>query len=236
MIEPVPTADLLDYLWPMVGAVIAGGVIGLEREWRGRPAGFRTHILVCLASALLMVASMNQADWAFEALPGQEIVSDPSRMAHGVLTGIGFLCAGVIFRTGFSIHGLTTAASLWITSALGLLFGAGLLVLASVGTVVTVIILVALRLISLRVPGRQVIDASAEWRRDAPSPLPQIRAALEELDRKPASTRMGLSDDGATVSHAWKLKLRGEADLQALADRLCALPGVTGFTLAPRDD
>lgn len=236
MIESVPTTDLFDYFWPIAGSVIAGGAIGLEREWRGRAAGFRTHILVCLASALLMVAAMSQADWAFEALPNENIVTDPTRMAHGVLTGIGFLCAGVIFRTGFSIHGLTTAASLWITSSLGLLFGAGLMALGTIGTVVTVAILVLLRLISLRVPGRQVIDANAEWRRDGPSPLPEIQAALEELDKKPASTRMSLSEDGTTVGHAWKLKLRGEGDLQALSDRLCALPGVTAFTLAPRDD
>ena len=125
-------SDLLNgALWPILGAVVAGGTIGLEREWRGRAAGFRTHILVSLASALLMLAAMRQADWAFRALPDENIVTDPTRMAHGVLTGIGFLCAGVIFRTGFSIHGLTTAASLWITSAIGILFGAGLYALGA---------------------------------------------------------------------------------------------------------
>ena len=102
---------MADFLYPLLAAVVAGGLIGLEREWRGRAAGFRTHILVCLASALLMQASMQQADWHFELIAGQRIVADPARMAHGILTGIGFLCAGVIFRAGFSIHGLTTAAS-----------------------------------------------------------------------------------------------------------------------------
>ena len=135
-------SDLLNgALWPILGAVVAGGTIGLEREWRGRAAGFRTHILVSLASALLMLAAMRQADWAFRALPDENIVTDPTRMAHGVLTGIGFLCAGVIFRTGFSVHGLTTAASLWITSAIGLLFGAGLYGLGALGTGVTALIL-----------------------------------------------------------------------------------------------
>ena len=92
---------MLDFTWPILGAIVAGGLIGFEREWRGRPAGFRTHILVSLASMLLMYASVTQGDWRFTVLPGQEIIADPARMAHGVLTGIGFLCAGVIFRTGF---------------------------------------------------------------------------------------------------------------------------------------
>ena len=117
-------ASLPDFVVPLLAAVLAGGLIGFEREWRGRAAGLRTHILVCLASALLMEAAVSQGAWRFHALPGTEIVSDPTRMAHGVLTGIGFLCAGVIFRAGFSIHGLTTAASLWITAAIGLLLGA----------------------------------------------------------------------------------------------------------------
>ena len=134
-------SDLPDFALPLLAAIVAGGLIGFEREWRGRAAGFRTHILVCLASALLMEAAVSQGAWRFDALAGTEIVSDPTRMAHGVLTGIGFLCAGVIFRAGFSIHGLTTAASLWMTSAIGLLFGAGLFSLAATGTVLTVVIL-----------------------------------------------------------------------------------------------
>ena len=103
-------ASLPDFVVPLLAAVLAGGLIGFEREWRGRAAGLRTHILVCLASALLMEAAVSQGAWRFHALPGTEIVSDPTRMAHGVLTGIGFLCAGVIFRAGFSIHGQTRPA------------------------------------------------------------------------------------------------------------------------------
>ena len=104
--------DLMQYAGPILGALIAGAMIGFEREYRGRPAGFRTHILVSLSSALLMLAAVHQAEWTFDLRDDVNLVMDPTRMAHGILTGIGFLCAGVIFRTGFSIHGLTTAASL----------------------------------------------------------------------------------------------------------------------------
>ena len=226
----------VENLWPVAGAVIAGGVIGLEREWRGRAAGFRTHILVSLASALLMLAAMSQADWAFRALPDENIVTDPTRMAHGVLTGIGFLCAGVIFRTGFSIHGLTTAASLWITSAIGLLFGAGLYGLGTAGTVVTATILIGLRLISKRLPARTMVDVEVCWDRGEASPEAAVEALLQAIDRAARADRFELIDGGRTLRRTWRLKAATEAQLKQVADGLCAMPGVVAFGLDPRDD
>lgn len=220
---------------PILGAVIAGGVIGFEREWRGRAAGLRTHILVSLASALLMLAAMSQADWAFRALPDENIVTDPTRMAHGVLTGIGFLCAGVIFRTGFSIHGLTTAASLWITSAIGILFGAGLYALGAAATVVTALILIGLKLISGRLPARTVVDAEVCWERREASPEPAIEAALKAIDANARHDRFELID-GQTVRRTWRLKAAEESQLKRLAEQLCAIPGVVAYSLDPRDD
>lgn len=220
---------------PILGAVIAGGVIGFEREWRGRAAGLRTHILVSLASALLMLAAMSQADWAFRALPDENIVTDPTRMAHGVLTGIGFLCAGVIFRTGFSIHGLTTAASLWITSAIGILFGAGLYALGAAATVVTALILIGLKLISGRLPARTVVDAEVCWERREASPEPAIEAALKAIDADSRHDRFELID-GQTVRRTWRLKAAEESQLKRLSEELCAIPGVVAYSLDPRDD
>ena len=220
---------------PILGAVIAGGVIGFEREWRGRAVGLRTHILVSLASALLMLAAMSQADWAFRALPDENIVTDPTRMAHGVLTGIGFLCAGVIFRTGFSIHGLTTAASLWITSAIGILFGAGLYALGTAATVVTALILIGLRLINGRLPARTVVDAEVCWERREASPEPAIEAALKAIDADARHDRFELID-GQTIRRTWRLKAAEESQLKRLAEQLCAIPGVVAYSLDPRDD
>jgi len=228
--------SLASYLLPVTGAVLAGGLIGLEREWRGRSAGFRTHILVCLASALLMLAGMSQGEWAFEALPDENIVTDPTRMAHGILTGIGFLCAGVIFRSGFSVHGLTTAASLWITSAIGILFGAGMYGLGALGTAVTALILIGLRLVSVRLPTRMVIDAVVSWRHAEPSPARAIDQALKTVDDGARTDRFELIEGGVVVRRTWKLKVRGEADLVALAKTLGDLPGVIGYSLDPRDD
>ncbi|NJC40209.1 putative Mg2+ transporter-C (MgtC) family protein [Brevundimonas alba] len=229
-------ASLPDFTLPLLCAVIAGGLIGFEREWRGRAAGFRTHILVCLASALLMEMAVSQGAWRFDAIPGTEIVSDPTRMAHGVLTGIGFLCAGVIFRAGFSIHGLTTAASLWITAAIGLLFGAGLFGLAATGTVLTVVVLLILRLVSLRLPQKAVIDAEVVWRRGAVAAEEAVEAALSDIDRDRRSDRFELIDHGESVRRTFRLKIGGDGALKTLAARLRAIEGVTGYRLDPRDD
>lgn len=218
---------------PILGSIIAGGIIGLEREWRGRAAGFRTHILVCLASTLLMVAAMSQADWAFEALPDENIVTDPTRMAHGVLTGIGFLCAGVIFRTGFSIHGLTTAASLWITSAIGILFGAGMYGVGALGTAVTAAILIGLRLVSRRLPALQVVDVEVGWRRDARDVEPRIEALVAKADRNALGQGFELED--GVVRRSWRLKTRSEIELKALSRDLAALPEVAVYRLTPRE-
>ena len=225
-----------DFLLPIAGSIVAGGVIGLEREWRGRAAGFRTHILVSLASALLMLAAMSQADWAFRALPDENIVTDPTRMAHGVLTGIGFLCAGVIFRTGFSIHGLTTAASLWITSAIGLLFGAGLYALGATATAVTAAILILLRLISRNLPAQTLIDVEVAWARGDEATGQAVVAAVKTVDPAPRSDRLELVDEGRLQRRAWRLKVTADGDLLTLGDALRRLPGVAAYRLDPRDD
>ena len=228
--------DLPDFALPLLAAVLAGGLIGFEREWRGRAAGFRTHILVCLASALLMELSVSQAAWRFATMPDTQIITDPARMAHGVLTGIGFLCAGVIFRAGFSIHGLTTAASLWITAAIGLLFGAGLYGLGATGTVLTAVILIGLRLVSRQLPQKSVVDAEILWRRDASGAEDRIEAALGGLDRGRRADRFELIDGGQILRRSFRMKVDGEPELKALAARLRSIDGVCGYTLDPRDD
>lgn len=106
----------------IAAALLIGGLIGLEREWGDHPAGFRTHILVCLGSALIMLLSIyGFSQFAYEA----NVRMDPARLAAQVISGIGFLGAGTILRTGMTISGLTTAASLWVVAALGLAVGAG---------------------------------------------------------------------------------------------------------------
>ena len=228
--------DLPGFASPLLAAILAGGLIGFEREWRGRAAGFRTHILVCLASALLMEAAVSQGAWRFTPLPGTEIVSDPARLAHGVLTGIGFLCAGVIFRAGFSIHGLTTAASLWITASIGLLFGAGLFSLGAIGTVLTLAILIALRLVSRSLPQQAIVDVEVVWRRTDIEAEERIEAVIAEADSGRRVDRFEMIEGGECLRRTFRMKLDGEGAIKDLAGRLRTIGGVTGFRLDPRDD
>jgi len=107
----------------LAAALVAGAAIGFERSFHGRPAGLRTHSLVCLASAMLMLVTVYQAHWFPQG--GDTVRIDPTRMAQGVMTGIGFLGAGVIIKEGVAVRGLTTAASIWITAAIGILAGVG---------------------------------------------------------------------------------------------------------------
>lgn len=160
----------LDLIYPILGAALAGGLIGAEREYRSSAAGFRTHILVSLSSALLMLGAVHQIHWLTDT-PEDSIRIDPVRMAHGVLTGIGFLCGGVIFREGLSVRGLTTAASLWTTSALGILFGVGFYVLAIGATVVTLLVLAAAEITERLLPQRRFAELTVRYRRTSNSTL-----------------------------------------------------------------
>lgn len=229
-------SDLVSpYVLPIVGSVVAGGLIGLEREYRGRPAGLRTHILVALASALLMLAAVHQVHWLSDT-PHDVIRIDPVRMAHGVLTGIGFLCGGVIFRQGLNVHGLTTAASLWITSALGTLYGVGFFGLAVTGTVATLLVLAAFRWFDRRVPQVQILDVAIRYRRETAAPEAEFRGLMEALKLRSAPISHRLIDGGQVVELASTLRGHDEGLPRALAERLCADPRVVEFEVKPRGD
>jgi putative Mg2+ transporter-C (MgtC) family protein len=139
----------------MVVCAAVGAAIGIERQLHGRAAGLRTHILVCLGSGIVMLAS-NHFARIYAGLGGDSVVRlDPARLAYGVMAGIGFLGAGVIMKHGMSAHGLTTAASLWCTSAVGLAAGLGMYVVAGAGAAMMLFGLIALRGVDRLVPSHQ---------------------------------------------------------------------------------
>lgn len=124
----------------LLTSVVLGGLIGLEREIQRRVAGLRTHILVCLGSALIMLTSIYIFD-IYKAIGNL----DPGRIAAGVVTGIGFIGAGAIMRDSEGVKGLTTAASIWVVSAIGLCVGCGFLYAGYVTTILVLMVLFILR-------------------------------------------------------------------------------------------
>jgi putative Mg2+ transporter-C (MgtC) family protein len=121
-------------------AAVCGGIIGIERELRNKPAGFRTNILICLGAAIYMSVGL--------LVPSNDV--DPTRIAAQVVTGIGFLGAGCIIQAGDHVRGLTSAATIWVVASIGIVAGAGYPVLATIATVIVVITLAALRRVEKR--------------------------------------------------------------------------------------
>ncbi len=135
----------LDLVWHLALAAILGAAIGFEREWRNHIAGLRTHALVSVGAALFTVAG---AYGFVDVLRGDQI--DPMRVAAQVASGIGFIGAGAIIRHGRSVRGVTTAASLWMSAAVGVATGAGLTWVATASVAVTLVVLVGFRYLEER--------------------------------------------------------------------------------------
>lgn len=125
-----------EYILSIFIAAMLGGAIGLEREYREKAAGFRTHFLVGLGAALFMILSAHGFD-SIVGTPGIRL--DPSRIASQVVTGIGFIGAGTIIFQQHKVEGLTTAAGLWVTAAIGMAAGAGLYLLAAAATALVIL-------------------------------------------------------------------------------------------------
>ncbi len=130
-------------------ATVLGALVGLEREIHGRPAGLRTHILVCLGAALIIVA-FEQLQAALVSEGGDILAMDPARAAAGVITGIGFLGAGTILKGKDHIMGLTTAASIWVVAAIGITTGLGQYFLAIIATALVLFALLVLHKIDIK--------------------------------------------------------------------------------------
>jgi putative Mg2+ transporter-C (MgtC) family protein len=146
----IPTLNWDESLLRLALAAALGGLIGMERELREREAGLRTHLLVAVGSALFTIVSAYGFD-AFLKSGASVVQTDPTRIAAQIVTGIGFLGAGAIIRQGFSVRGLTTAATLWVVAAVGLAAGAGYYSAAVITTALVLVALYPLRIVAFRI-------------------------------------------------------------------------------------
>lgn len=229
------TIEYLTMSAHLFSALLAGGLIGLERSFHGRPAGFRTHALVSIASALLMLVTLYQAEWMTET-PLEAIRIDPTRMAQGIMTGIGFLGAGVIYKEGFSVRGLTTAGSIWITAAIGILYGIGFYFPATLTTILTLGILSIFRHIEARMTTQLYSHHHIRFDRENVMPEGQLRSLLTSYGFSIAHVDYRLLDEGRYFEYRMVIRTTDPTSASRLASYLCTHEQVREFRISPTGD
>lgn len=212
------TEPFMSYLSRLVIALLIGGAVGLEREFKGKPAGMRTNMLICVGSCLIMIISIEIARAAVQT-------SDPGRIAAQVVTGIGFLGAGTIIRSRFHIVGLTTAATIWALSAIGLAVGAGYLVLASVTALLITITLIFIGYIESKLETKRSYHVVQVTLDRGEGVVREIMALFGRMDVTSEALEVIRSGDlwRATFEYASSLEKH-----QELVEKLSASPGVKG--------
>jgi putative Mg2+ transporter-C (MgtC) family protein len=219
----------------ILGALAIGATIGLERTFHGRPAGFRTHALVCVASALLMLITVYQNQWMTQ-VAHDAIRTDPTRMAQGIMTGIGFLGAGVIFKEGLSVRGLTTAASIWITASIGILVGVGFWIPAIIGTLATLVVLSLFRIVENKLPSEFYAHHHLRFKRDAVIGEAKLRELVGRHGFSIANLSERLIEDGQYFEYRMVIRSRNKSSAQTLTGQLLAMPDVIEFRISPTGD
>lgn len=213
-------------------AMVAGGAIGLERSYHGRPAGFRTHVLVCMSSALLMLVTMYQHTWY--PMSGDATVRvDPTRMAQGIMTGIGFLGAGVIMKDGVSIRGLTTAASIWITAGIGILAGIGFYFPLIVATFLTLAALSVFRWLENISPSYYYAHHYVRFPRDRALDEAELRATLERNGFAVFNLSYRLDNEGKIFEYRMVIRSKERANANRLARTWSSNTAVLEFRITP---
>ena len=215
----------------LIVAAILGGIVGMERGSGDRPAGFRTHILVCVGSALFMLVSIYGFDDIAPVTTTLEddigTRRDTARIAAQVVSGIGFLGAGTILHEGLTIKGLTTAASLWIVSAIGLAVGSGMYLLSTVATMLTMLTLVTFRTWKKRFAGtrsdRRFIRVVT---RNTPGIITEITAFLSDCGIKVKTLNVKTDNKNGNIILELYLKIDRTIDMVEVADGIQNIDGV----------
>ena len=215
----------------LIVAAILGGIVGMERGSGDRPAGFRTHILVCVGSALFMLVSIYGFDDIAPVTTNLEddigTRRDTARIAAQVVSGLGFLGAGTILHEGLTIKGLTTAASLWIVSAIGLAVGSGMYLLSTVATMLTMLTLVTFRTWEKRFAGnrseRRFIRVVT---RNTPGIITEITGYLSECGIKVKTLNVKSDNKNNNIILEIYLKIDKNIDMGMVADGIQNIDGV----------
>lgn len=243
----MPTHEMLAAYWTahelatngvivlnLLGALLLGLMVGYERSYHGRAAGMRTYGIVCMASAALTIIGGYPGLW-FGGHGGTLVVSDPTRIIQGVVTGIGFLGAGVIMREGFNISGLTTAASIWTSSVIGILVGVGFYMSAIGLAFMASMTMIYMNRIEDLLPSRHAVAIMLRFKQGYyPREETLRRLAVERGYRIAGGTlTIGL----ANGHQEWRfvalaLSTHSGAALSAMAQELAVFEGIDSFQLS----
>ncbi|HKU38969.1 MAG TPA: MgtC/SapB family protein [Polyangiales bacterium] len=211
--------------------------MGLERSYLGRPAGFRTHALVCLSSALLMLVSVYEALWfAPTGTTVARVTLDPTRVAQGIMTGIGFVGAGAIIKEGLTVRGLTTAASIWITAAIGVLIGIGFYFPAVLAAGLTLGTLSVFRWIESKVPAQFYAQFVVRFAPEAILPETSLRDMVAKHGFSIANLSYRFDKKDGFFEYRMIIRTGRSQNARALSDTLSALEAVQEFRLSPAGD
>lgn len=213
-------------------AVVLGGLVGIERERKNQPAGFRTHVVLCVGSALMMMTSIYMAE-AFndKTNPNAPRVTDPSRIAAQVVSGVGFLGGGAILRMGVTIRGLTTAASLWSTAGIGLAVGCGYYYGAVMMTLTMVVTLSLLSSVEHRLFRSKSMRTLLVAARDIPGLIGAVERVLTREGIKVQSLRVTKGTPEGTVDLTALIDTPREANLNKVVKELVAIQDITEVDL-----
>jgi len=221
----IPNLDLWEVALRLAVAAALTGAVGLEREFRERAAGLRTHMLVGVGSALFTIVSAYAwGDFIFDRTQGTAF--DPTRIAAQIVTGIGFLGAGVIIRQGLSIRGVTTAAGLWVAAAIGMAVGAGYWGAALIGTGVVLVGLGPLRMAEGWVVRRRREGGTLEIDLRPEEPLAPVLSVLE--NRRARVSRIHLEEEETGRQLRLEVRMPPGVSGRDLVEELTRLDEVTG--------
>lgn len=219
----------------LVLALGAGALIGMERSYHGRPAGFRTHALVCLASALLMSVTLYQHLW-FKPVGMDHVNLDPTRMAQGIMIGIGFFGAGVIMKEGLSVRGLTTSASIWITASIGILIGVGFYFPAAIATALVLSTLTVLRWIELKMPTLFYAQLIVRFKADNNMSEPELRTLVKAHGFSVANLNYRLDREAGFFEYRMAMRAPKADAGRHLTEQLALMEKVVEFRISPMGD
>jgi putative Mg2+ transporter-C (MgtC) family protein len=218
----------------LVGALLLGMLVGYERSYNGRAAGMRTYGLVCMASTALTVFVGHASLWYGGT--AAHLQADPTRVVQGVVTGVGFLCAGVIMKDGLNISGLTTAASIWAASAIGVLLGVGFYAAALLLAVLCMLSMSLLHRLEGLLPGRSTLDVTLTFHPGNPPSYDELSGVAQARGYRMLSNSLNITF--ADSRPVWRFSVvaldRSRATSPAaLAEEMAAAEGVAGFSIVP---